>query len=163
MTTNQARCLQLVWSTKAAPMAQLKIAFASGDRQRVDQHFGAAEGFVLYEVCAEKAMLVGVGEFPGDAMDGTESKLIAKVDFLTGCAAVFVLAVGASAIKQLMACGIQPIRIGETDDIDTLLRDLGAAMKDGGVPWIDRALAAQGKAARSSDRFAAMEEEGWQG
>jgi nitrogen fixation protein NifX len=35
-------------------------------------------------------------------------------------------------------------------------------MTEGGVAWIDRALAAQTKA-KSEDRFASMEEEGWEG
>lgn len=155
-----SRRLQLVWSTKGEDMAQLRVAFASADRIRVDQHFGAAEGFVVYEIEADKATLVGVGEFPGTAMDGNESKLAAKVEFLKGCAAVFVMAIGASAIQQLLAHGIQPIRVAETDQIDALLADIAAAMKSGGVAWIDRALTTQ---SRSADRFAAMEEEGWTG
>ncbi len=157
-----SRRLQLVWSIKQAPEAVLRIAFASTDRTRVNQHFGAAEGFAIYEVTPDKATLVGVGEFPEEAMDGNEDKLAAKVDFLAGCAAVYVMAIGASAIKKLMAAGIQPIRVGEVDAIDELLLELSGAMRDGGVAWVDRAIAAQAKAA-STDRFAAMEDEGWQG
>lgn len=157
-----SRRLQLVWSIKQAPEAVLRIAFASTDRTRVNQHFGAAEGFAIYEVTPDKATLVGVGEFSEEAMDGNEDKLIAKVDFLAGCAAVYVMAIGASAIKKLMAAGIQPIRVGEVDAIDELLLELSGAMRDGGVAWVDRAIAAQTKAA-ATDRFAAMEDEGWQG
>lgn len=157
-----SRRLQLVWSIKQAPEAVLRIAFASTDRTRVNQHFGAAEGFAIYEVTTDKATLVGVGEFSEEAMDGNEDKLIAKVDFLAGCAAVYVMAIGASAIKKLMAAGIQPIRVGEVDAIDELLLELSGAMRDGGVAWVDRAIAAQTKAA-ATDRFAAMEDEGWQG
>lgn len=141
-------------------MPELRVAFASADRARVDQHFGAAEGLVVYEVRPDRATLVGVGEFPGTAMDGNESKLAAKVEFLQGCAAVFVMAIGASAIQQLLAQGVQPIRIAETDAIEDLLADIAEAIKTGGVGWIDRALAAQ---RRGADRFAAMEEEGWPG
>lgn len=155
-----ARRLQLVWSIKQAPQAVLRIAFASTDRTRVNQHFGAAEGFVIYDVTPDKATLVGVADFPEEAMDGNEDKLQAKVEFLAGCAAVYVMAIGASAIKKLLACGIQPIRIGEIDAVDDLLVEISTAMRDGGVPWIDRAIAAQGK---DNDRFSAMEEEGWQG
>ncbi|WP_028996110.1 NifB/NifX family molybdenum-iron cluster-binding protein [Azonexus hydrophilus] len=157
-----SRRLQLVWSIKQAPEAVLRIAFASTDRTRVNQHFGAAEGFAIYEVTPDKATLVGVGEFSEEAMDGNEDKLIAKVDFLAGCAAVYVMAIGASAIKKLMAAGIQPIRVGEVDAIDELLLELSGAMREGGVAWVDRAIAAQTKAA-ATDRFAAMEDEGWQG
>lgn len=138
----------------------IKVAFASTDRSRVNQHFGAAEGFAVYEVSPDKATLVGVAEFAEEAMDGNEDKLTAKVDFLEGCAAVYVMAIGASAIKKLLAKGIQPIRINEVDSVDDLLAEISKAMTDGGVPWIDRALALQTK---SEDRFGAMEEEGWQG
>jgi len=139
----------------------IKVAFASTDRSRVNQHFGAAECFVIYEVTPDKATLVGVAEFAEEAMDGNEDKLLAKVDFLAGCAAVYVMAIGASAIKKLLAAGIQPIRVSDEDAVDSLLAGISRAMSDGGVPWVDRAMAAQSK--KSDDRFAAMEEEGWQG
>jgi nitrogen fixation protein NifX len=140
----------------------LKVAFASTDRVRVNQHFGSAEGFAIYEVTRDKATLNGVAEFAAEAMDGNEGKLAAKVDFLADCAAVYVMAIGASAIKQLLAKGIQPVRINEVDMIDDLLAEIGRAMRDGGVAWIDRAIAAQAKA-RSDDRFSEMEKEGWEG
>ena len=124
----------------------IKVAFASTDRSRVNQHFGAAEGFVVYEVTPDKATLVGVAEFAEEAMDGNEDKLGAKVDFLEGCAAVYVMAIGASAIKKLMAKGVQPIRINEVDAVDDLLGEISKAMSEGGVAWIDRAIAAQTKA-----------------
>lgn len=143
-------------------MAVIKVAFATTDRQRVNQHFGAAEGFAIYEVGPDRSTLVGVGEFAEEAMDGNEDKLIAKVDFLEGCAAVYVMAIGASAIKKLMSRGIQPIRIGEVDAVDDLLAEISRAVREGGVPWVDRALAAQAKVA-DPDRFACMENEGWQG
>ena len=140
----------------------IKVAFASTDRTRVNQHFGAAEGFVVYDVTPDKATLVGVAEFAEEAMDGNEDKLAVKVDFLEGCAAVYVMAIGASAIKKLMAKGVQPIRINEVDAVDDLLGEISKAMSEGGVAWIDRAIAAQTKA-KSEDRFASMEEEGWEG
>jgi len=140
----------------------LRVAFASTDRVRVNQHFGAAEGFAIYEVVPGRATLVGVAEFAEEAMDGNENKLGAKVDFLAGCAAVYVMAIGASAIKQLTAKGIQPIRVNEVDAVEELLRDISTAMTEGGVAWIDRAIAAQAKAA-AGDRFTGMEEEGWEG
>ena len=140
----------------------LKLAFASDDRLRVNQHFGSATAFVMYTLTPQGATVDGFGEFPEEAQDGNEDKLLAKVDFLAGCDAVFVRAIGASAIKQLLARGVQPIRVGESDQIEDLLRDIGVALNEGGVPWIERALAAREKSTQP-DRFAAMEEEGWDG
>jgi len=42
-----SRRLQLVWSIKREPVAVIRVAFASTDRIRVNQHFGAAEGFAV--------------------------------------------------------------------------------------------------------------------
>lgn len=135
----------------------LRVAFASDDRVRVNQHFGAAEGFIIYDVGIDRANLVAVGEFPATAMDGNEDKLASKIDFLAGSAAVFVMAIGASAIKQLLAAAIQPVRVTGSDQIEAILADIQNGMRAGGVPWIDKALAAQ----KSPDRFAQMAEETW--
>ncbi|MDR2030974.1 MAG: nitrogen fixation protein NifX [Azoarcus sp.] len=148
-------------STAEGAPATLRVAFASGDRKRVDQHFGAATAFVLYDVSREESRMAGMAEFPAEMLDGSENKLAARVDFLAGCDAVFVFAIGASAIEQLLARGVQPLRVGETDVIDTLLKGIGDAMRQGGTPWIERALAAKQKQ-KAGDRFALMEAEGWE-
>jgi nitrogen fixation protein NifX len=144
----------------------LKLAFASDNRARVNLHFGAATAFVVYEIGPDKAALSGFAEFPEETMDGNENKLAAKIEFLAGCDAVFVHAIGASAIRQLLARGIQPIRVGQNDDIAGLLREIRAALREDGaesrVPWIARALAARAKA-NAIDRFTLMESEGWEG
>jgi nitrogen fixation protein NifX len=135
----------------------IRVAFGSDDRVRVNQHFGAAEGFIIYDVGVDRTTLIAVGEFPATAMDGNEDKLATKIDFLAGCAAVFIMAVGASAIKQLLAVGVQPVRVAGSDLIEAILADIQSGMRAGGVPWIDKALAA----GRSPDRFAQMAEEAW--
>lgn len=139
----------------------LKVAFASDDRTRVNQHFGAATGFVIYTLDAERAKLVGVAEFPVESMDGNEDKLAAKIAALDGCAAVYCQAVGGSAVRQLLARGIQPIRLDGPESIDMLLDQLRVAVKVGGVHWIDRALKKQDNEG-DGGRFARMAEEGWQ-
>lgn len=136
----------------------LKVAFATGDRVRVNQHFGASEGFAIYALDGERAQLVEVAEFSRETMDGNEDKLPAKIAALSGCAAVYCLAVGGSAVRQLLAVGVQPIRLEEDAAIETLLAGLQRAVRDGGVPWIEKALRRDKDAAR----FDRMAEEGWQ-
>ncbi len=135
----------------------LKVAFATADRERVNQHFGAATRFTIYSMDGERAKLVEVAEFPEEAMDGNEGKLSAKIAALDGCAAVYCLAVGGSAVRQLMASGIQPVRLDEVVFIDALLTQLRQAVREGGVPWIDKAL----KRDANGERFDQMAAEGW--
>lgn len=135
----------------------LKIAFATSDRVRVDQHFGASTGFAIFDINDARARLVQAVEFPADSMDGNEDKLAERIASLSGCAAVYCLAVGGSAVRQLLANGVQPVRLDEESAIDSLLVQLSKAVRDGGVAWIDKHVRREG-----SDRFDRMLEEGWQ-
>ncbi|MGE5466467.1 MAG: NifB/NifX family molybdenum-iron cluster-binding protein [Ignavibacteria bacterium] len=155
-STAKARKLALAASTEPLP-AMLKIAFATNDRVRVNQHFGAAEGFALYALDGERARLVEVAEFARESMDGNESKLPAKIAALSGCAAVYCLAVGGSAVRQLIAGGVQPIRLEEDTPIEKLLAEVQRAVREGGVPWIEKAL----RRDKDASRFDRMAEEGW--
>ncbi|MDD5249438.1 MAG: NifB/NifX family molybdenum-iron cluster-binding protein [Rhodocyclaceae bacterium] len=170
------RQLALAWSATDGVPAMLKVAFATDDRVAVNQHFGAAAGFAIYALDAGRAKLVQVAEFPVEAMDGNENavsvegnacgagvsrsqnKLAEKIAALSGCAAVYCLAAGGSAVRQLLAGGIQPVRMDDEACIDTLLTELRAAIRSGGVPWLDKALKRGGDAGR----FDRMADEGWQ-
>lgn len=136
----------------------LKVAFATDDRARVNQHFGASTGFAIYALDGERARLVSVAEFTVESMDGNENKLPAKIAALDGCAAVYCLAVGGSAVKQLLAVGVQPLRLEEEMPIDRLLAELQKAVRDGGVPWVEKALGRT----KDAGRFERMASEGWQ-
>lgn len=137
----------------------LKVAFASTDRATINQHFGAAEGFVIYSLDGERAQLVEVMEFAAESMDGNENKLPAKVQALSGCAAVYCLAAGASAVRQLLAGGVQPVRLDDEAPIEPILNQLRAAIRDGGVPWVDKAIR---RGQDDGKRFNQMADEGWQ-
>lgn len=141
-------------------MERVRIAFASSDRVEVDQHFGSAESFAVFEIAAGTSQLLEVVEFIDTAQDGNETKLPAKIATLSGCAAVYCLAAGASAVKQLLASGIQPVRIDEGSTIERLIADIQAEMKSGPTGWLQKAL----RANEPTDvkRFDEMEAEGWQ-
>ncbi|MCP5420651.1 MAG: nitrogen fixation protein NifX [Gammaproteobacteria bacterium] len=142
------------------PDDSLNVAFATTDRKHVDQHFGAAQAFAVYSINPDHASLVEYAQFGELKFDGHEDKLAPKLALLKGCAAVYCQAVGGSAIRQLMAVGIQPVRVEERAPIDQLIRDLQADWRDGNAPWVQKAL--QRRQAPTDDRFAAMESEGWQ-
>ncbi len=148
------RHLRLV-DTKEKDMT-VKIAFASSDRRAVNQHFGAAEAFSIYELDGHESRLIEVAEFIETAMDGHEGKLAAKVDLLGDCAAVYCNAVGASAIQQLLAKSIQPMRVDEGTAIDELLSGLKKSLLNEPPVWLAKHLKKQS----GSGKFA--EDEEWQ-
>lgn len=137
-----------------------KVAFATTDRKRVNQHFGSAQTFAIYSVSREQTTLIEIAEFGDLSQDGHEDKLAAKFDLLQGCAAVYCQAVGGSAIRQLIARGIQPIRVDENTPIEQLLKDFKGELESGSASWITKASRRQDSP--NAERFDAMEAEGWQ-
>lgn len=134
----------------------VKIAFATSDRRAVNQHFGAAESFAIYEVSPHETRLIEVAQFIETAMDGHEGKLAAKVELLGDCAAAYCNAVGASAIQQLLAKSIQPMRVDEGTLIDELLLGLQKNLENDPPVWLAKHLKKQA----GSGKFA--EDEEWQ-
>ena len=165
------RKLALAWSATET-VAHMKVAFATSDRVIVDQHFGASAGFAIYGVDAERAHLIEVVEFKtaNDDVGGespevlggsSHNRLAEKIATLAGCAAVYCLAVGGAAVRQLMAGGIQPMRLDDPLPIEEILSTLCRAVRDGGVAWIERARARQ----RSEDdrvRLTRLADEAWE-
>jgi nitrogen fixation protein NifX len=138
----------------------LKVAFASSDMVCVNQHFGSAKAFAIYAVNMDESQFVEVSQFGQLDQDGNEDKLAVKFQLLEGCAAVYCQAVGASAIKQLISIGIQPVKVHEGSLIKDLITDLQAEMKAGPSSWLAKAIN-KNKAVDPS-RFNEMADEEWQ-
>ena len=139
--------------------AAIKVAFASTDMKVVNQHFGSAESFAIYAVDLEHIQLLEVNQFGQLVQDGDEDKLVAKLNVLQGCAAVYSQAVGASAVAQLTSRGIQPVKVSQGAEILYLLKSLQEELRSGPTAWLARAIEAQTPV--DPTRFDAMEDEGW--
>lgn len=138
----------------------LKIAFATTDMETVNQHFGSAKSFALYAVDQEEAHFLEAAQFGELNQDGNEDKLSVKLDLLDGCAAVYCQAVGGSAINQLIARNIQPVKVHENSKIKALIVDLQTEMKAGPSSWLAKAINQHKEP--DPERFNKMAEEGWE-
>ncbi len=138
----------------------IKVAFATKDLKTVNQHFGSAQTFAIYAVNPEQSEMLEVAEFGQLAQDGNEDKLASKIDLLDGCAAVYCQAVGASAVRQLVAKGIQPVKVYEGSAIVDLIRDLQDELVSGPSAWLAKALARQ--RGPEAERFGHVEFENWE-
>lgn len=139
----------------------VKVAFASDNRQQVNQHFGVAQAFVCYEVTTNYAHLVEVIELTKTNRDVNEEKLASRIALLEGCAAIYCQAIGGSAIGQLLACGIQPLQVEHGITINNLLAELQQHLNNNTPPaWLIKYKKRQ--EAKKIDRFITLEAEGWQ-
>ncbi len=137
----------------------LCVAFATTDVRAIDEHFGSASRFATYRVWADRDELLGVMPLPQSEHDGNEGRLAAKIAAIGGCAAVFCQAVGGSAVRQLLAQGIQPIKVEGGTTIRATLAFLRSEIARPTAPWIVKALAREGQ--RDGDRFDTMASERW--
>lgn len=94
------------------------------------EHLGAPEGVPVVS---------SVTAIPADPDQPTPDKVIPKLAFLEGCAAVYAVSIGASSIKRLMAAGIQPIIVEAGHQIEDLLNEVSLAQVYGGLAWVEAA------------------------
>lgn len=141
-------------------MPHYRVAFATADRESVDQHFGSARAFAIYDVSEEHSALAEVVEFGSQAQDGNEDKLEDKLRALEGCDAVYCLAVGGSARKRLLSVGIGAVKVDKGTPIGTQLTSIRDTLRRGELPW--PAGAAQHRKDDDPSRFERMEAEGWE-
>ncbi len=155
------RRLRIVSSgTEGASMSTtVKVAFATTDLKRVNQHFGSARSLAVYGVSPDASRLVEVLQFGSQDQDGNEDKLTAKFEALDGCAAVYCKAVGSSAIRQLMTLGVQPVRVSGGVFVSGLIESLQDELRQGPSAWLAKAIARNKPS--DPERFAAMEADGW--
>ena len=138
----------------------IKVAFATSDMLHVNQHFGSAKSFAVYAVDPENSEMLEVAQFGELAQDGNEDKLSVKLQLIEGCAAVYCQAVGASAVKQIVNHGIQPIKVHEGSTIKDLIKDLQNEMISGPSSWLVKAI--NQHKSPNPQRFDEMDTEGWQ-
>lgn len=139
---------------------ELAVAFASMDGDMIDQHFGSARAFWLYIISASRADLVSCIRFGQEKMDGNEDKLKPKLAWLVGADIVYCGSVGGSASRQLIALGVNPLKVTGGPDLEELIEDLQAQLTGTPEPWLANILRRKG-ADTSASRFDDMEDEGW--
>jgi nitrogen fixation protein NifB len=117
---------QLIDRDTAAPAnlkQKLRIAAASKGSGLVDQHFGHADSFLIYEVDGTQATWLETRTCTPYCQGGhgETSSLERVINLLSDCQAVLVSRIGAGPDDQLREVGIEPVQV--YDQIETALFD----------------------------------------
>ncbi len=119
----------------------MKIAFTTEDLVHVNAHFGWARKIAIYEVTAESSSLLKVVEFAGDLKeDGNEDKLAPKIEAIADSAMLYVSAIGGSGAARIVAAGIHPVKVLETEKIDDIIAKLQTVFRGTLPPWLRKAM-----------------------
>lgn len=130
----------------------MKVAFATQRGTAVDEHFGRAGAFSIYDITPDGSTLLetrrmaegdidiavvetrGLGALHDDAVDG-------KVAKLADCKIVYFTEIGGPSAAKLVRRGIMPLKADDGTPIAELTDTLSETMRTRPAPWMRRALA----------------------
>ncbi len=151
--------------TKSCSDAGIKVAFASIGLKEVNQHFGLAKGFAVYQISVSGYKMleaVGFDESKTYEPGHSEDKLTDKINLVKDCVAVYSNAVGPRAVSRLLEKGVHPIKVDEGILIAELVDELYHRVKSNDIPsWMRRATNAKSRAEDDPGRFDKMFEQEW--
>lgn len=127
----------------------MKVAFATIDGKNVDEHFGRAGMFAIYEI-TDHACFIEMRKF-ADGLDKAvvdtkdtgplhDRAVESKVDRLADCKLVYITEIGGPSAARLVKKGIMPMKMKEPVSIDSALRQLGEMIRKSPPPWIRKAM-----------------------
>jgi nitrogen fixation protein NifX len=128
----------------------MRIAFATTDGVMVDEHFGRAGRFAIYEMTAGGYSFLETRKFAGgrDAeIEGTkgmgrihDDKVESKVESLKDCKIIYLTEIGGPSAARLAKKGIMPVKVKEIVSIEESMRKLMETAKTSPPIWLKKAL-----------------------
>ena len=117
----------------------MKVAFASTDKVHVDEHFGKAEEFYIWDIGPDDATLSGVVQVKTE--EGyIDDKIEARTAALSDCALVYVGEIGGPAAARLVQKKTHPIKSKECEPITLVVEKLQEVLKGNPPPWLRKAM-----------------------
>jgi len=128
----------------------MKVAFATTDNTTIDEHFGRAGMFAIYEITDKGHHFVEVRKF-SDGMDKSvtdtrdqgplhDNAVQGKVDRLADCKLIYLTEIGGPSAARLVKKGIMPMKMKEHVSIVTALAQLEETIRKSPPPWLRKAI-----------------------
>jgi nitrogen fixation protein NifX len=128
----------------------MKVAFATSNGQQVDEHFGRAGMFAIYEFTDREFHFVEMRQFAnGMGMAVVDTKDMGalhddaiqnKVDRLSDCKLIYLTEIGGPSAARLVKKGIMPMKVKEIVFIESALNQLMGTIKKSPPPWLRKAM-----------------------
>jgi nitrogen fixation protein NifX len=128
----------------------MKIAFATTDGKHVDEHFGRAGMFAVYEISAEGSRFLELRKF-ADGIDHAvvdtknagaahEIAVEGKVDRLADCKLIYLTEIGGPSAARLVKKGVMPMKVKGPLLIENALKQLSDTIAKSPPPWLRKAI-----------------------
>lgn len=118
---------------------RMKVAFASTDKVHIDEHFGKAEEFYIWNIGPEDAEFTGVIQVKDEGGDSAD-RIEARSAALEECALVYVGEIGGPAAARLVQKKIHPLKSKTQEPIATVVTKLQEVLQGNPPPWLRKAM-----------------------
>ena len=132
----------------------MKVAFASTRGTTVDEHFGRAGAFAIYDITPEGATFLELRRVADSDLDTEvvttrgmgdlhDAAIATKIDKLADVKIVYFTEIGGPSAAKLVRRGVMPLKAEPSTSIDSLAAQLVETMRTRPAPWMRKALAAE--------------------
>jgi nitrogen fixation protein NifX len=120
----------------------MKVAFTTSDKVHINAHFGSARMIDVYDVTKQGYNFLNTLEFDDNLKeDGNEDKLVPKIEALSDCTLVYVLAIGGSAAARLIRKKITPVKAqSDEEEVLAILDKLVKTLNGNPPPWLRKVI-----------------------
>jgi nitrogen fixation protein NifX len=122
----------------------MRVAFTSSDGERINEHFGSATAFYLWDIEADRSVCVGKLDWQDPVDDGKvgEDRITARAMALEGCTIVCTMQIGGPAAAKLVARHIHPMKTQSEAPVSELVGKLQYVLRGDLPPWLAKATGA---------------------
>ena len=115
----------------------MKIGFATTDNILINDHFGWAKNFAIYEINQEGFNFLENRHFEEDEIEEL-NKIDKKIEGLKDLKIIFVESIGGTAAARVVKSGIHPVKSKPNDKIEAVMEELQAVLSKNPPPWLKK-------------------------
>lgn len=117
----------------------MKVAFTSSTGVDIDEHFGMATQFHVWEIGSDEATPLGaVAALPSGQDE--DDRIAARANAIAGCTIVYTMQIGGPAAAKLVARKIHPIKTQETMPVADAVAKLQGVLRGTPPPWLRKTI-----------------------
>ncbi|MHB8232418.1 MAG: nitrogen fixation protein NifX [bacterium] len=114
----------------------MKVGFATTDNILINDHFGWAKNFAVYEINREGFRFLENRRFEEEIEES--EKIDRKIDGLKDIKIIFVESIGGTAAARVVKSGIHPVKSKPDDKIEDVMRNLKGVLTKNPPPWLKK-------------------------
>ncbi len=114
----------------------MKVGFATTDNILINDHFGWAKNFAVYEINADGFTFLETRRFKEETEE--LDKINKKIAGLKDLKIIFIKSIGGMAAARVVKAGIHPIKSKPDDTIEKTMQNLKTVLSNNPPPWLKK-------------------------